>query len=74
MYTTAVTLTAGHHKAIYLALFYIISLVVAYIITTKVDRRFEGVRKKWLSKRQKKTGLAPAISTQAFSSIRLQAK
>ena len=74
MYTTAVTLNSGQHKAIYLALFYIISLVVAYLITTKVDRRFEGIRKKWLSKQEKKTSLAPAISTQAFPSIRLQTK
>lgn len=50
MYTTTVLLQGEKYKMIYLILFYIISLLVAYLITAKVDSYCESFRRKWLSK------------------------
>ena len=69
MYTTTILLQGEKYKILYLILFYLISLLAAYLITTKVDRYCEGFRRKWLSKQQKKMTLVPVISHQHFSTI-----
>lgn len=72
MYTTTVLLQGEKYKLLYLFLFYITSLLVAYLITTRVDRYFESIRRKWLSKQEKKMTLVSAIFNQQFSAISLQ--
>lgn len=67
VYTTAVTMQGEKYKPAFLIVFYIVSLLVAYLITTRFDRYFEGIRKKWLSKQEKKSAYAPAISNQQLS-------
>ncbi|MBC7507752.1 MAG: hypothetical protein H7320_03245 [Ferruginibacter sp.] len=69
MYITTILLRGEKYKILYLILFYLISLLAAYLIITKIDRYCEDFRRKWLSKQQKKMTLVPVISHQHFSTI-----
>jgi peptidoglycan/LPS O-acetylase OafA/YrhL len=63
LYNTALILNGEKHKMLYLMLFYIASLLFAYIISIKYDSYFESVRRKWLKKQEKATVAAPVVFT-----------